>query len=440
MKTINYLFGLLAIATYSCSSLTSTTAIYSDDIYYDAKKEKSENNTFNNYSPSASYSSASTTTSTTLKSATSQPVTENRNYSQAQAFYSEEIKDTTNSNNIDTNQSYAERIAKFQNPVDSLDYYSSVYSDNTPSEPTTVNIYVNDNYPYGYGGYSSAYYGGYFGTYPYIGSSWNSYNGWNVGFGMSFGYPYYGYGYPYYGYGHCYYGYGYDNYYPYCGYGCYPPYYGSGGGDYYPSHSNRNYGPRPDGGSHSVRTQSPVGTENTTSYREPRSVASSPANTSGRSVSTPATQRYSNQIRSSSSEYGRSSLTNGTTRAVATNPQGSATAVRRNYTPSYTQPANNARSQYNSSGNVRPATSSVVRMTSQPQTTTTYRPTVVGTNENTQTRTSRPAPAYQSAPSQSNSNYEPRSGSGGGNSRPSSGGGGSSAPSQGGGGSRAPRR
>ena len=44
------------------------------------------------------------------------------------------------------------------------------------------------------------------------------------GFGMSYGYPYYGYGYPYYGYGYGYpyYGYGY----PYYGYGY--PYYGYG--------------------------------------------------------------------------------------------------------------------------------------------------------------------------------------------------------------------
>lgn len=433
MKTIKYLVGLLAIAMYSCSSLSTSTA-YGDDVYYNPKKAKAETSQVEKYSSSPAYQPAPENNQAPLKSAYNQPETQdNRDFSKAQKFYSEEMNDSLamadsiNYEQIETDQSYADRIARFNGSDPSRPYYS----DNEGEYNDNVTVYVD-------GGYYNPWYDNFYFGAPYMSAYWGSGNNWGFGlgygfgYGFGYGYPYYGYGYPYYGYGYPYYNYGHPYYNHGCGY--YSPHYG-GDRDYYSSHSNSNvhYGPRSNGGSRYSNNTTNNPANNNTVSRAPRDAQST--STGSSRVSSYSREQYARPSREASySGYSRSAQTNGATRNA---PRVSTeTTYRKNYSPNYVQPSNNARSQYNSNGYSRPATSAAPRSsattTQQQSNSRTVRPVISsGSNEgntNRSAETTRSAPSYQSAPSYS----APSSGGGGSRS-----GGGSSS---GGGVSRAPRR
>ncbi len=415
MKKLRYLIGFTILGFYSCSSIY-TSDVYTDDVYYNHKKD-SEESKYSAYSPSATYSNAPNNSQPTTSS--SATVNGNLDYNQAQNYYN--TQSSTDGNDAQLNGSYSERIAKFYGPLDSVDYNSPVYS--TVVDPNSnVNVYVN-NYPQ-----EQAYYDD--------NSNWNFSVGIGVGYGVGFyggfyggyGYPYYGYYDPFYGYGYPYYGYGYP-YYPY--YGCGYPSYGCGG-VYVSPYSEYNYGPRPNGGSTAVGSQG-----GSSSYRAPRSATNQNTTPTVNPLKSSGAERYAQPQRSSSySSYSRTSKS-ATVKSTQTGATGTTQPVtyRRSYTPTYNQPATNARTQYNNSNYTRPTSNTNTQ--SSTIKSSDNKPTVVGSQPASKpTNTQTYQRSNSSAPSTPSYNSGGSSSGGGRSSGGSMGGGGSS----GGGGGRSPRR
>lgn len=410
----------LTLTATACSSLNSS-AVYSDDIYFNENKAKVENNAVSNYPTTATY---------TQNNSNSQPSyvipqesIETRDYTQVQEFYGEEMNDSIATANgvdysgIESEQSYAARIARFNGSSTSEPYYSEIYEPYTEESTGNTTIYING------GGYYNPWYDDYYYGAPYMGTYWGSGYGWGIGigFGYDYGYPYYGYGYPGYG----------------CGY--YPPYCGGYPPAYYPVSSEHYYGPRANGGSSYARTNNTSSSVQNGAYqsRAPRSASTSNnlVQTQNTTKSTATPTRYARPANSSSySGYSRSAQTLNTNSSVTKSTTGTS-PIRRAYTPTYTQPSTNARPQYNTNGTARPTTITP-QVSTKPSTEGSYnrpsRPVNATTNSNTESSsTVRPTQSSQPARSSSTPTYN----SGGGSS-----GGGNSGGGNSGGGSRSPRR
>lgn len=425
MKPNVYLLLFLILTATACSSLNSS-AVYSDDIYFNEKKSKAPNSAVSSYPTTATYTQSNSNTQSNYT--VPKENSDNRDYSQIQNYYSEEMNDSieaANSSNysqIESEQSYAARIARFNGSSTSEPYYSDIYETYPEETTSNVTVYVND-------GYYNPWYDNYYYGAPYVGAYWGSGYGWGIGFG--FGFPYYGYGYPYYGYGYPGYGCGY--YPPYCG--VYPPV-------YYPVSSEHSYGPRANGGSSYAKTNGNSNSQNG-SYqsRAPRSASSTnnlaPAQNTVKSGTTPdqyarpaRTSSYSNYSRSAQNQAKSTSVTNSTNSVRTSN----GSTLRRNYSPTYTQPTSNARPQYNTNGTVRPTTTTpqVVNKSTEG---TYNRPTKPVNATSNNSSTVRPTQNNSTSGTRSSTPSYNRSSAPSGGSMSGGSGGGS-----GGGGSRAPRR
>ena len=454
MKTNIFSIGIVALTLSSCGALNNSPG-YSDDIYFDAKKPKTEQNPQDSYSSSPTYekSSSQATSSQSQKAPLKSAGVDNRDFSGAQNYYSEQMNDSIAAENgiadspveneVGADQSYAQRIVRFHGGFSGTPYYSDVYTSVVDPYSGDVDVYVDNSY---YNPWYHNYYGSSFGAY------WG--NGWGLGFGYGWNSPYYGYGNSYYGYGNPYCGYGYSNY-GYGGHGGgYYPHHNGGGwhnNDNYTSGSSQNYhyGPRPGGGStYTNRSVSPSNGSNSFS-RSPRS-----GFVGGTYKSASTVGQYSRPNRSSSyQQYSRPSQNAVAGGAVNSSPVSTPvreTTYRRSYTPNYVQPSNNARPQYNSTSYSRPTGASTrPERTQQSSFSRTPQSTFNSGSSVAPIQTSPPAQNYNrsSYSNESSGNSGSRSYNSGSN----SGGGGYSAPSTpsapsnsghgvGGGGSRAPRR
>lgn len=249
----------------------------------------------------------------------------------------------TNNYYDDDYYSYASRIRRFHSPWWGLDYYDPFYYD-----------------PFG------------------LSFGWNSWTGWNFGFGWpyysSFYSPYYGYGYGY-GYG----GYGYRGW-PYYG-GLYDGYYY---GDVYRHRNTDSYGRRRNMGSNSYITGGggySVRNSATNEYgrRMGNSAVNSSISSAGngrRSVAT-STRNGSEPLKSgtivndnnyrrnvgttnNSTPYSRSSIYNSDYRRASSNYNNN---TNQNYTPRYSRPVN-SRPTYNNNSTSGVRTNQVVPRTS----------------------------------------------------------------------------
>lgn len=338
----------------------------------------------------------------------------------------------------DMDRDYAERIVRFHGPLAGVPYWSPLYSEIVYGSNWNWNVYVDGSYAWAFPSWSNPWYYNYY-TSPRwslsFGFGWPYYRNWGYWGGYSAWYspwydPWYGYGYPYYGYSGGYYGH--QHHYPIGG---------GGGGRTYTNEVPRR-------GNATNHSYTPSTTRD--SYTRPGITGTTTrrVDEQGNTVISNGQQTYTRPARDSYQQSGGTVKSAGT--PSSTEPRSNDRAVRRSYTPTYSQPQSTSRPSYNrteaparssaptrssGSGNVTtPSRSSSPGVRYQSSGSTTPPASSGSSGSRTYTRPSRSesssSPSY-SAPSRSSGSY------GGGGS--SSGGGSMNSGSSSGGGSSNPR-